>query len=239
MFCTYIVTYFGNKMPPFYIGSTSVSNIKKGYLGSVSSKKYKDIWLSEILNNKSLFKIRIVSLHKDRLTAYKKEEYLQRKLKVMNNDLYINRCYAITGIDVSGRNNPMYGKKRPEVSLKMKENNPMKNKLVALKMSNTKKSLKKVAYNKGIPNPVQSLKMKENNPMKSKEITDKMVSTRLLNNNGVDPCKNTIWIANIKTKIRRRVTSQEFELLDSLWIKLGNKQPIPNYIQEIHSDFAA
>ena len=65
MFCTYIVTYFGNKMPPFYIGSTSVSNIKKGYLGSVSSKKYKDIWLSEILNNKSLFKIRIVSLHKD------------------------------------------------------------------------------------------------------------------------------------------------------------------------------
>lgn len=239
MYCTYLITYFGNKLPPFYIGSTSLAKIQKGYFGSVCSKNYKDIWYDELHNNKHLFKIRIVSTHTDRLSAYKKEELLQRHLKVMNNSLYINRSYAITGRDTYGINNPMYGKKRPDVSLNMKINNPMKNDNTKLKMSNTKKLLNKPAHNKGIPNPSQRLKMQTNNPMKTLEVSLKMTQSRLKNNGCIDPVKNTIWVANIVLKIRRRVTSQEFDLLDSSWIKLSNRLEIPNQEQAIHSDFAA
>lgn len=43
-YCVYHTTYIGNKLPPNYIGSTSVEKIKKGYYGSVKSKSYKSIW---------------------------------------------------------------------------------------------------------------------------------------------------------------------------------------------------
>lgn len=56
----YLITYSGNKLPPFYIGSTSDKKIKDGYLGSVSSKKYSKIWKKETKENKHLFKIHIV-----------------------------------------------------------------------------------------------------------------------------------------------------------------------------------
>lgn len=217
MFCTYLITYMGNKMPMFYIGSTSISKIHKGYLGSVSSIMYKDIWNNEITNNRHLFKIRIVSLHLDRLSAYNKEEELQRRLKVMNNLLYVNRSYAITGRDISGANNPM------------------KNSITAKKVSNTKKLLNKPAHNKGVPNDAQRDKMISDNPMKKIETVLKMTETRLKNNNGIDPVKNTIWIANVITKVRRRVSIKEFETLDSTWIKLSNRSLIPNQEQATHS----
>ena len=48
MFCTYLTMYTGNRLPKWYIGSTSVEKIINGYLGSVVSRKYKDIWNFEI-----------------------------------------------------------------------------------------------------------------------------------------------------------------------------------------------
>lgn len=43
-YCTYVTFYSGNKLPPFYIGSTSVDKIEKGYRGSVKSKRWKQIY---------------------------------------------------------------------------------------------------------------------------------------------------------------------------------------------------
>jgi hypothetical protein len=72
MFCTYLTTYKGNKLPMFYVGSTSVSKINNGYRGSVASKAYKQIWISELKNNPQLFETRIISLHNKREEAIEK-----------------------------------------------------------------------------------------------------------------------------------------------------------------------
>ena len=50
MYCVYLTTYFGAKLPMFYIGSSTVSRVNSGYRGSVSSKSYKEIWNNEIMN---------------------------------------------------------------------------------------------------------------------------------------------------------------------------------------------
>ena len=49
MYCVYFTVYFGNKLPKRYIGSTKVDRIMQGYNGSIKSKKYKNIFLSEQL----------------------------------------------------------------------------------------------------------------------------------------------------------------------------------------------
>lgn len=78
----------------FYIGSSSISNVEKGYNGSVSSKLYKDIWLSEQKNNKHLFRTIIISKHNTRKDALCKEEKLQRILNVVKSSMYINQSIA-------------------------------------------------------------------------------------------------------------------------------------------------
>ena len=91
-YCTYITVYTGNKMPPFYIGHTSIKKIKSGYHGSVSSKEYKALWLNEQLNNPQLFKTFILTTHTTREEAVSKEIYFQTKLNVHKNLMYINRA---------------------------------------------------------------------------------------------------------------------------------------------------
>lgn len=93
-FCVYLTTYFGNKLPMFYIGSSRVSKVNGGYRGSVSSKVYKDIWKSELIKNPHLFKTKIISLHADDKLARRKELLLQEKLNVIKSPLYINRSKA-------------------------------------------------------------------------------------------------------------------------------------------------
>lgn len=120
MYCTYLTIYSGNKLPPFYIGSTSVSNIDKGYNGSVKSKKYKKIWIDEINNNPELFKTIIISKHKSRKDALKKELFFQRSLNVVKNPMYINQSMAAPngyfGRNVYKENHPNYGKRGKEVN---------------------------------------------------------------------------------------------------------------------------
>lgn len=91
-FCTYITFYRGNKLPPFYIGYTKLNNINKGYRGSVSSKKYKDVWKKEQKENPELFVTKIISVHRNKDDAKLKEETIQRKLNVIKNPLYVNRA---------------------------------------------------------------------------------------------------------------------------------------------------
>jgi hypothetical protein len=119
----------------FYIGSTSVSKIKNGYRGSVSSKQYKIIWIKELKENPHLFKTKIISYHNDRISATIKENRLHKLLSVVSSPLYINQSNAIPdgiyGRSMNGKNNPMYGKKR-----KMSEETKKK-------ISETKKGVKK------------------------------------------------------------------------------------------------
>ena len=173
IYCVYLTIYRGNKLPPFYIGSTSISKIQKGYKGSVSSKQYKNLWDFEIKNNQHLFKTKIVSYHKTRQEALEKEFILHTKLNVVKNILYINKSTAkkngFFGMDVSGKNNPMYGKSRNDSSIRMKTNNPMFDKEIAKKVAESKKLKRKLGLHK--PTAMKeygrkqtSQRMKTNNP---------------------------------------------------------------------------
>lgn len=93
-YCVYLTTYFGKKMPIFYVGSSTVKKINSGYRGSVSSKEYGKIWKEELRNNPELFKTKIISLHETRKEAFDKEEKLQKQLNVVRNDLYVNKSFA-------------------------------------------------------------------------------------------------------------------------------------------------
>jgi hypothetical protein len=117
MYCIYLTIYSGNKLPPFYIGSTSISKIDEGYCGSVESKKYGDIFRSELKNNRHLFKVRIVEFCSDRKQALEREEWYHRKLNVVASEMYMNCAYATTGcfgIPRPGNDNPFYGRKHSD-----------------------------------------------------------------------------------------------------------------------------
>lgn len=94
MYATYLTIYKGNKLPPFYIGHAKLSNLENGYLGSVGSKEYKDIWLEEIKENRGLFKNVILKRFQTKAEALQHEEYIQLKFDVHKNPLYINRAVA-------------------------------------------------------------------------------------------------------------------------------------------------
>lgn len=94
MYCTYLTIYSGNLLPPFYIGYTKVSKISKDYHGTVSSRKYKDIWISELKHRPHLFKTKILSLHDNIIDAQTKEIKLQTFVNAHKNPLYINMHIA-------------------------------------------------------------------------------------------------------------------------------------------------
>lgn len=99
IYCVYMTIYLGNKMPPFYIGSTSVENIKKGYKGSVSSSKWKQIWKEEVRNNPHLFRTWIIpnQYKKDKNEILELERKWQEIFDVVENYLFINLSYANKG----------------------------------------------------------------------------------------------------------------------------------------------
>lgn len=92
VYCTYLTVYKGNKLPPFYIGYSTVDKVNKGYNGSVSSKEYKQIWKLERKIHPKLFKTVILSTHSTNEEAILKEAALLNKLKVIDNSLYINKA---------------------------------------------------------------------------------------------------------------------------------------------------
>lgn len=90
LYCVYLTTYLGNKLPMFYIGHTSVENIERGYHGSVASRKYKSIWKQELFNNPQLFKTKILCTFETKREAAKKESEIQCKLNVVPHPMYVN-----------------------------------------------------------------------------------------------------------------------------------------------------
>lgn len=99
MYCVYLTVYKGNKLPPFYIGSSSTRKVLNGYHGSVQSRHFKKLWKTEIEQNPKLFKTTIIFTSDNRKLCYEKEELIQRNLNVIHNPLYINMCYANKNFD--------------------------------------------------------------------------------------------------------------------------------------------
>lgn len=93
-YCVYLTVYKGNKLPPYYIGSSSVSRVNEGYHGSVKSKKYSKTWQSEIKHSPHLFKTHIVKLFPTRRDALLAERKMQMALDVTTNPLYVNLSVA-------------------------------------------------------------------------------------------------------------------------------------------------
>ena len=139
LYCVYITVYSGDAFPPkrrneeirpyLYIGSAIVENILlRNYNGSVSSKKYESIWISERENNPHLFKTYILSFMSTLEDAKKIEAAFHTVNDVKRNPLYLNLCHAdqlfnwkipeeelanmkerLSQLNI-GENNPMYGK---------------------------------------------------------------------------------------------------------------------------------
>lgn len=125
MFVVYLTSYRGNKLPPFYIGSTSMDAIAAGYRGSVKSKVYKSIWASEISNNPHLFSTKTIAVYETRKAALECEQRLQLALNVIKSPMYVNRSIAAPngffGRSVESELNPFFGKKHSKESInKMK-----------------------------------------------------------------------------------------------------------------------
>lgn len=94
IYCTYLTTYSGDKLPPLYIGSTSVQKIEEVYHGSVKSKKYRKTWESELSNNPHLFETKILTTHSSREEALEEEMRYQIEHDVVSSDLYVNMAIA-------------------------------------------------------------------------------------------------------------------------------------------------
>ena len=123
MYAVYLTIYYGDKLPPFYIGSSSIKKIENGYCGSVRSKKYKTLFNDEIKNNKWLFEVIIISTHNTRSEAIDFELELQKSFDVVKSNDFFNEAFAsingMFGRDVSGSNNPMFGKNHTEKTKKI------------------------------------------------------------------------------------------------------------------------
>ena len=111
-YCTYITMYSGDLLPKWYIGSSTIERIKKGYNGSVCSKKYKEIYDNEQIHHKHLFKTRILSIHSTRPEAVAEELRIQKLHNVVTNKKYFNESFAQKNgcytKDKSGENNLMF-----------------------------------------------------------------------------------------------------------------------------------
>ena len=118
-FCVYLTIYKGHKMPPFYIGSSSVSKVREGYRGSVSSKKWKTIFREELKNNPSLFDTHILITTSTRRFAMKIERHLHIINDVIISPFFINEAIntknGMFGRDVSGVLHPLFGRARPSI----------------------------------------------------------------------------------------------------------------------------
>lgn len=93
-YCVYLTMYSGFKLPRWYIGSSTIQKIKDGYNGSITSKKWIEIYKLEQKQNKHLFKTRIISKHETRKEALEEELRVQKLHKVRENNKYFNESYA-------------------------------------------------------------------------------------------------------------------------------------------------
>ena len=112
IYVVYITTYKGTLLPPFYIGSTSLRRIERGYGGSVSSRKYRDIWKSERQDNPQLFETRVISEHKTRAEAVDAERDAQLIVGAAASPFFMNMSTAGSGTPFNNSGRKMSEKTR-------------------------------------------------------------------------------------------------------------------------------
>lgn len=78
-YCVYQTIYEGDKLPRNYIGSSSIERVNQGYRGSVCSKKYKEVWKSELQDNPHLFNTHVLETFDTREQALARELELQKQ----------------------------------------------------------------------------------------------------------------------------------------------------------------
>lgn len=104
MYVIYLTAYRGNKLPPFYIGSTSLKRLQAGYVGSVASRRYSKIWEQERKQNPQLFSTKVISTRPTRKAATEREREIQLKMNVVKSSLYVNLAIACSNhYDSTGR----------------------------------------------------------------------------------------------------------------------------------------
>lgn len=118
--CVYLTVYHGSLLPPFYIGHSTVKRIDNGYRGSVSSKKYKDIWKTE---PNDMFSTHVLKRFHSKKEAADYEEKIQRQLDVIKNPLYINMSFCPYGCRLGYKNSPEHRQKISD-ALKGRKMNP-------------------------------------------------------------------------------------------------------------------
>ncbi|UNY41130.1 homing endonuclease [Klebsiella phage KP185] len=113
MFVTYLTIYEGDKLPQFYIGSTSKKKFLNGYHGTVVSKKYKEIYNKELKDNPHLFDTCIIEEFPTRKEATACELRYQKLHDVVKSENFFNMAFAAPngshGRDTSGENHPLHG----------------------------------------------------------------------------------------------------------------------------------
>lgn len=175
-YCVYLTIYSGNKLPPFYIGSTNLARIKSGYCGSVTSREYRDVWRSELRNNPHLFTVKVIKICVSRSDAYDAEEKIQRQLDVVKNPLYINFHIANTVFSSYGKRWKYSEEHACEIrNTKRKAMTPDKLRELAEKISKTRIERKIVPWNKDrkIPTPNQDFRTAEYREKQSKSLSDR------------------------------------------------------------------
>ena len=93
-YVVYLTTYTGTLMPRYYIGSTSRKKIEEGYIGTVISKKWKNVFKKEARDHRELFTVQILSEHETRRGALKHELEEQLKRDDVKSEEYINMSFA-------------------------------------------------------------------------------------------------------------------------------------------------
>lgn len=164
MYCVYLTVYFGNKLPKRYIGSSSVERVKSGYNGSIKSKKYKSIYLKEQIENKQLFKTRILSMHNNLEDAILEELRLHMKYNVVKSPNYMNMSYAqpngFFGRDISGKNHPFYNKSHT-LETKQKISQTLKSKFKSKELSSPFSKIDSSGENNGFYGKTHSEESKQ------------------------------------------------------------------------------
>lgn len=94
----YLTMYKGTKLPKWYIGSTNINKINKGYHGSVASEEWSELFKQEEKNNPHLFKTRVLSFHNTRDEALNEEFRVQQIHDAPRNKKYINKAFAFSFI---------------------------------------------------------------------------------------------------------------------------------------------
>lgn len=89
--CTYVTVYSGDKLPPFYIGFVKTDRFKnEPYYGSVKSRKWKELWKSELRDNPHLFKRKITASFDTMKEAREREKEIINHFEAHKSPLFVN-----------------------------------------------------------------------------------------------------------------------------------------------------